>query len=511
MPTPEYIGSDSGTPSRSQWNFDDPVVEEYMSCRDVTPATKKSKYAKALAKHPWPDAHKFLETVYHGRQESSSQSRSIARLVTRDFREALGKLNAQLVNSSPPRIRESPDTSSTPAGKAIAPLQHEPPSSLVRERSSNPAKDPSPHDSIVVAADTDSGLGLGASDPSTSTDRATSSPGSQSEPSESNSDTNESQNAEPLARRIRLDQPASSHKRSSESESWPSPKKAKVTSDIIELDDDMPESRHHYRPLFEVNVASLDAIREETSWINDEAMHAILQVFMNCNPRGVAVTDSLWLDPSNPGDAHAYRRRMEKEWKGQETILMPICVDKHWLLAVIRESRDLIQIYDSRPGIPAELRERKRKAIKLLGGLLPNGLQAAGALQRAVVTCPILQLNDYDCGTIVLVIAFYIVLGLSPPQSEANTLSWRRVFAEFLQPLSDEEEQLIASDNRRLAATSGELHVEFQPPPWPKDAVTGTKVSAHAVLEYSKHLISCVRRSVDRIPDLLKDWGMIAG
>lgn len=170
----------------------------------------------------------------------------------------------------------------------------------------------------------------------------------------------------------------------------------------------------------------------------------------------------------------------------------------------------MIQIYDSRPGIPAELRERKRKAIKLLGGLLPNGPLAAGALQRAVVTCPILQLNDYDCGTIVLVIAFYIVLGLSPPQSEANTTPWRRVFAEFLHPLSGEEKQLIASDNRRLMARSVELYVELQPPPWPRGAVTGTKVSAHAVLEYSKHLISCVRTSSIGHQIFLKDWGMIA-
>lgn len=73
MPTPEYKGPDSGTPSRSQWNFDDPIVEEYMSGRDVTPATKKSKYAKALAKPPWLDAYKVLETVYHERQEPSSQ------------------------------------------------------------------------------------------------------------------------------------------------------------------------------------------------------------------------------------------------------------------------------------------------------------------------------------------------------------------------------------------------------------------------------------------------------
>lgn len=277
-----------------------------------------------------------------------------------------------------------------------------------------------------------------------------------------------------------------------------------MKSNIIELDDDVPGSCQPYRPLFKISSASLDATQEETSWINDEAMHAILQLFMHSNPREVTVTDSLWLDASTPEEAGAHRRRMERYWEGQQSIMMPMCVDRHWLLAVIRESRDLIQIYDSRPGIPADLRERKNKAINLLGGLLPNNSVATAALERAVVTCPILQLNDYDCGTIVLIIAFYVTIGLSPPQSEANTPPWRRLFAEFLRPLSDEEEQLIASDDKRLVTRRGKLHADVQPPPWLEMKITGARVSVDSVLAYSEHLISSVQGSIDQASDIFE-------
>lgn len=102
MPIPDHVRPDSETPSQSRWSFADPMVEDYMSFRNVTPAMKKSKYAKALAQHPWADARKNLETAYLERQEWSSHSRSKARLISRDFREALDKLNVGGTTRFPP-------------------------------------------------------------------------------------------------------------------------------------------------------------------------------------------------------------------------------------------------------------------------------------------------------------------------------------------------------------------------------------------------------------------------
>lgn len=256
------------------------------------------------------------------------------------------------------------------------------------------------------------------------------------------------------------------------------------------------EASRVYRPLFTHNQESHKMTQDETSWINDETIKALVGLFAASNPGRVKVVDSLWLCPAkNPEEADKVRRRIEEYFKGPEIIMIPIHIKsrKHWVLAIIPKSRDKVQIFDSLPA-----RTHKRQTEKILEQPFRDIPKAKRALRNTSITCPIPQLNGYDCGPIVLITAFYITIGFNVPLSDADVPSWRRIFSELLRPMLDWEKKIVQNgDRQHLGMGSGELLIELsQTAPWSQGPET-MEVPARNVLEYCDLLVSRVRETVD--------------
>lgn len=185
----------------------------------------------------------------------------------------------------------------------------------------------------------------------------------------------------------------------------------------------------------------------ETAWLNDNVIiGSILHVsdYVNtCHgatsqePRCAAFTSYFWprLLSHGPNNCGRLLRRAgvrKANFFDIDSILIPICENSHWTLAVIRPGRRTVAHLDSmRPGRGHDA--VKAKLLELVRFILED--QFVEAEWRAVDYDAPRQTNGWDCGVFTITNALCLALGLNPKQAyseEQLTLQRRRLAAVLL-------------------------------------------------------------------------------
>jgi hypothetical protein len=184
-----------------------------------------------------------------------------------------------------------------------------------------------------------------------------------------------------------------------------------------------------------------------TAWLNDNVIiGSILHIASYINsakgatdqePRCAAFTSYFWprLLSHGPGGCGRLLRRAgvrKNNFFDIDTILIPICSQSHWTLAVIRPGRRTVAHIDSmRAGSGSE--SVKAKLLELVRFILED--QFVESEWSAVDYEAPLQTNGWDCGVFTITNAMCLALGLNPKHAYTErqlTVQRRRVAAMLL-------------------------------------------------------------------------------
>jgi Ulp1 family protease len=115
-----------------------------------------------------------------------------------------------------------------------------------------------------------------------------------------------------------------------------------------------------------------------------------------------------------------------------DTVLIPICAQSHWTLAVIRPGKRTVAHLDSMRGGRGD-RNVKAKLLELVAFILED--QFVEAEWSAIDYEAPLQTNGWDCGVFTITNAMCLAVGLNPKSSYTEgelTLQRRRLAAMLL-------------------------------------------------------------------------------
>lgn len=165
------------------------------------------------------------------------------------------------------------------------------------------------------------------------------------------------------------------------------------------------------RPLFHLSDHDMRSIQGQ-GWLNDHVIYATLTIFQEAVGReNLCVVDPL--HNSLPTDVGS-----------SALLLLPRCIDRHWVLGAMDRSREALVIYDS---LPSQGCSAKERMLGILAPISPSPL--------VYETAPCIQDNGYDCGIYLLISALYTILG-QPVPHRADASSFRPLFTDLLS-LSD--------------------------------------------------------------------------
>ncbi|KAH6653477.1 hypothetical protein BKA67DRAFT_660087 [Truncatella angustata] len=217
------------------------------------------------------------------------------------------------------------------------------------------------------------------------------------------------------------------------------------------------------RPLFSITKTSLSRVEDPQGKLDDAAICGALEVLQQVVGRDrLRYVDSLHLDASDHIMTDFASAR----------ILIPIHLPKrdHWALAFIKEFREEIDVYDSYPLLDDQrsVQEKILKWYKISFGDHNN--------TDVTVTAPRCrcQTDNFDCGLNILIFSFHLAVGKSPP-SRADSIHWRRLLSQLLQPLSEQENEIVHSKDKSIKSVPVECVPFIMPiPQFP----TSTEVSS---------------------------------
>lgn len=173
---------------------------------------------------------------------------------------------------------------------------------------------------------------------------------------------------------------------------------------------------HRRSPVVSISPSSLDRLNNPKACLNDEVINGVLKLITSASGGQLLAIDSL-TTRSSLGNLNARKT------------LIPIHIDHHWILAVAERRR--FTVYDSYPTAGIGFRAEEK-----LCNLFQTRLKDRG--WRFVVSAPMMQDNDHDCGVFMLAAACCEAINLPVP-NELDTARWRSLFRRLLEPLTASE------------------------------------------------------------------------
>ncbi|KAL2126342.1 hypothetical protein VTI74DRAFT_1145 [Chaetomium olivicolor] len=213
--------------------------------------------------------------------------------------------------------------------------------------------------------------------------------------------------------------------------------KANPTAELVKTLEGQPLTRRDFE----------EKLLPPTAWLNDNVIiGSILHVAESVNtanggtsqePKCAAFTSYFWprLESHGPGGCGRLLRRAgvrKANLLDIDTILIPICAQSHWTLAVIRPGRRTVSHIDSMRGGRGDPRV-KNKLLELVRFILED--QFVEAEWTAVDYEAPRQTNGWDCGVFTITNAMCMALGINPKFAYTErelTLQRRRLAAVLL-------------------------------------------------------------------------------
>ena len=177
------------------------------------------------------------------------------------------------------------------------------------------------------------------------------------------------------------------------------------------------------------NYATVGAVARVVSpkrWVNDLVINTYLALLArNPSPQKIKIMSSHFFSRLAPekdrtlsGEIHfdLVKHWIEDNLLEFDSVMFPICLNKHWILGVVNFQRKRVEVYDSMRRCEGsdKVAEHIRKALckliaEIAGHPLPEGVvELCNNLERPRIPQ---QDNDNDCGVFVLEVARHLYSG----------------------------------------------------------------------------------------------------